>query len=146
MNEGIIAITIIIVLLCWFGGWLAITSYQDKMREIQSLNSELSNLDIKIPIECIKYSNDMLDFIKSMVTQVSILKFNIFIDAYIKEKIARVHLEDLVKEVATEVRISLDYSKFKTDMLLYSKDFIDNYIVETSMMIVKGLWEKEFDN
>lgn len=144
--DGVIACIIMIGgLISWFGGWLFFESYKDKKMNTKAIQNELNLMMEKTNAESIKYSTDMLNFIRSMISQVSVLKFNAFKDSHNKEKIMRFTVAELAQTVAIEVRKSLDLTKFRRDMLLYSQEFIDTFIIETSIMMVKELWEKDFD-
>lgn len=90
-------------------------------------------------------SKQLLEFIRMMVGQVAVLKFRTFIDTRDVERSTKANIESLVQDVATTVNASLNMSNISIENTIYSKEFFEQYIVETSVIIIKDLLDKSLN-
>lgn len=89
----------------------------------------------------IEYSTKSLDFIKMMISQTALVKFRTFIDGNDISKVTRIQIEGIVSDVATTVKSTINMNNIAIENTIYTKEFFDNYIIETSVYIVKQLFE-----
>lgn len=136
-------VMIMFVVLFWFVISLIVLvrlrSQYDKdsrsLRELQEGNKD----------KVLENSKQLLEFIRMMVGQVAVIKFRTFIDSRDVEKSTKTNIGNLVKEIATTVNSSLNMSNISIENTIYSKEFFEQYIVESSVIIVKDLLEKSLN-
>lgn len=136
-------VLIMFVVLFWFVISLIVLvrlrSQYDKdsrsLRELQEGNKD----------KVLENSKQLLEFIRMMVGQVAVIKFRTFIDSRDVEKSTKTNIGNLVKEIATTVNSSLNMSNISIENTIYSKEFFEQYIVESSVIIVKDLLEKSLN-
>lgn len=90
----------------------------------------------------INYSSELLDFIKLMISQVALLKVKEFLDGNDISKVTRVHIENIISEVATDIKNRINMNNVSIENTIYTKEFFDQYIVDTTVYIVKQLFEE----
>lgn len=143
LGTGILSLIMVIVLL-WFIISLAVLV---KLRKQFKTDSEsLQVLKEGNKDKVIEYSRQVLDFIRMMVSQVAVIKFRTFIDNRKVDKISKNNIGDLVADVATTVNKSINMSNIQIDNTIYSREFFEQYIVETSVLMVKELLEKNLSD
>lgn len=140
----VILVLIMFVVLFWFGMSLTVlmrlrNQYDKDSRSLKELQE--GNKD-----KVLDNSKQLLEFIRMMVGQVAVLKFRTFMDTRDIEKSTKSNIEGLVKEVATTVNASLNMSNISIENTIYSKEFFEQYIVETSVIIVKDLLDKSLND
>lgn len=140
----VILVMIMFVVLFWFGMSLTVlmrlrNQYDKDSRSLKELQE--GNKD-----KVLDNSKQLLEFIRMMVGQVAVLKFRTFMDTRDIEKSTKSNIEGLVKEVATTVNASLNMSNISIENTIYSKEFFEQYIVETSVIIVKDLLDKSLND
>lgn len=107
---------------------------------ISSLNNQYneSNKDV--------YSEKIFNFTDTMINKISILKYSSFIDGHYTDMITKANIEKLASDVATEVYNSIDIDKINFNNTLFTKEFYEKYIIETSLTTIKRLIEKTINN
>ena len=90
----------------------------------------------------IKYTDELLEFIRKLSIQLSVIKFKEFIDEHEIDKITKSQIQKLVTETASMVNSSFSKDPIDFDNLLVSREFLDEYIVQTSIMAIKDLLER----
>lgn len=140
----VILVLIMFIVLFWFGMSLTVlmrlrSQYDKDSRSLKELQE--GNKD-----KVLDNSKQLLEFIRMMVGQVAVLKFRTFMDTRDIEKSTKSNIESLVKEVATTVNASLNMSNISIENTIYSKEFFEQYIVETSVIIVKDLLDKSLND
>lgn len=125
----------------------SITLYLEAKRD--KVNNETRNvilteniMAIKIKENQLSYSNNLLKYINELIGIYSKLKFKSFLDKYETSKITQEHVKKLISEVAVSVNESIDYSKIDFNNTMYTKDYINKYIVETTVYHIKDLVEE----
>lgn len=140
--EKIIMITLAVLILA--DAWIInpiimltkLKSYESKFSE---LYSRLKNENNRIETE---YSEKMLEFAKMLTTQVSILMFKEFIDSHDISKITRINIKELSSTVAEYVHASINISNIDFNETLFTKEFYEKYIIDTSFNTIKSLLDR----
>lgn len=140
--EKIIMITLAVLILA--DAWIInpiimltkLKSYESKFSE---LYSRLKNENNRIETE---YSEKMLEFAKMLTTQVSILMFKEFIDSHDISKITRINIKELASTVAEYVHASINISNIDFNETLFTKEFYEKYIIDTSFNTIKSLLDR----
>lgn len=91
-------------------------------------------------------SSKVLDFTKEYVSQIVVLKVKAFVDTNDMKYITREKIKNLIGDIAVTVNGSINRANIDLDCLYFTKDFYDKFIVETTVIMVKELLEKEIDN
>lgn len=137
-------VLLLIILMLFVITWFIISiivlfklykKYKNNTIEILKLNE--SNKD-----RVIEYSNKLLDFTKMMVSQISILKFKTFIDNSKIDKITKSQVEKIVTDVASSVKDALNMNNITIEDTIYTEEFFNQYIIDTSIYTVKQLMNK----
>lgn len=136
-------VLIMFVVLFWFVMSLVVlmrlrNQYDKDSRSLRELQE--GNKD-----KVLDNSKQLLEFIRMMVGQVAVLKFRTFIDTRDVERSTKANIESLVQDVATTVNASLNMSNISIENTIYSKEFFEQYIVETSVIIIKDLLDKSLN-
>lgn len=140
----VILVLIMFVVLFWFV--MSLTVLMRLRNQYDKDNRSLRELQEGNKDKVLDNSKQLLEFIRMMVGQVAVLKFRTFIDTRDIEKSTKSNIEGLVKEVATTVNASLNMSNISIENTIYSKEFFEQYIVETSVIIVKDLLDKSLND
>lgn len=90
----------------------------------------------------VEYSNKVLELVRSIVGQIAVLKFRTFQDSHDMSKITTTNTKALVDDVARMAKRSLNMNNIFLDDTFFTKEFIENYIVETSIILIKQMIEK----
>lgn len=106
---------------------------EPKLEPVRSVSDDLLT---------IRYSDQLLDFIQRIAVQSSVMKYKEFVDNHEIDKITRTQVQNLVTDttVETKERINLDIINY--DDLLYDRQFLEIYIIQTSITSIKRLLEK----
>lgn len=97
-------------------------------------------------IDDVEYSDRTLEFIREYCVQVSVLKYREFIDGHELDKITRTQLQNLVTATVKFINESIVRDHINFDRMLYTSEFVDNYIIHTVMSTSKNLLAKSVDN
>ena len=90
----------------------------------------------------IRYSEQLLDFIQRITIQSSVLKYKEFVDNHELDKITRAQVQNLVTDTTVETKEHINLDLIDYDELLYDRQFIEMYIIQTSITTIKKLLEK----
>lgn len=114
----------------------------------ESLKKEIvyRQLETENKNKTVEYSNKVLELIRSIVGQIAVLKFRTFRDGRDMSKVTKANVEELVKDIAHMANNSLNMDNIFLDDTFFTKEFVENYIVETTVILVKQMMEKEFNN
>jgi len=84
----------------------------------------------------------VLEFIRYMITQKSIIKVRALFDSKDDpEKTTLPQIKTVVKEIAEDVHDALD-EKFYEEILIVDEEFLNQYIIDLAMILVKDLLDK----
>ena len=154
MNIDVLIICIVIVLsiiILILAKWYELTKHADIYKEIVErvdkiidiVDNELTEDNSKKSISQIDYTKKMIDFIVSFVTDKATLSYRSFIDSIDMKKTNKPILIKYISQVAEEIKKDL-----RTDInyndLLVTEEYIDSLIVDTTMYVIKSLWEKSY--
>ena len=127
-----------------------ISEYIDK--KISKLDLELSsikkNSDILVNRESllmIEYSNNLLKDIRELIASISKENFKAFIDKYEVSKITKENVKKLIDITCNDVKSAIDYTKIDYDHMIYSQKFLSDYIVNTTIYVLKEMVEETID-
>ena len=136
----IMLIIILVLSVIWLVYSLTIFTklkiYESKMNQMYV---QLQNENSKRTTE---YSDKMLEFVKMFIGQIAVLKFRTFVDSHNLGKITKANIQKLVAEVADTVHKSINIDKIDFEDTLFTKDFYEKYIIETSVIMIKELLDK----
>ena len=90
----------------------------------------------------VEYSGALLSNIRELVAEIAVLEFNQFRDNHDMEKITLANIRGIAKEVAEKSIKGLNLDSVNYINLLYTREFIESYIIKSSMEIVKGCLER----
>lgn len=138
------AILIMLIVLLWFIITIGVLAkLNNKFKHDSTALQELKEGNKERVVE---YSKQVLEFIRMMVGQVAVIKFRTFIDNRKIEKISKANVEELVADVARTVNRSINMSNIQIENTVYSREFFEEYIVESSVMIIKDLLARDLNN
>lgn len=128
-----------------------ISKYLDEKIEvlkIEELNNarKIDELDYSNRLSSITYTNELLKFIRMFIAQVAVIKMRSFSDNRDIKKVTRKNVSDLVQEVAKEVNMYINRNELNSSFTLLTPDFLDKYIIENTIIIVKDLFNKTIDD
>lgn len=135
---------VMIVLMCivilWFAISLVVLYKLDKQHKQTSREIIMLQKDNKEKI--LEYSQKSLEFIKLMISQIALLKLKAFIDQHDISKVSRSQIEKVVEDVALTVRNNINMQNFQIENTIYTEEYFDQYIIQTSVFIVKKLFDE----
>lgn len=131
--------------------WMSIRLYQYYKFKQQSLENDIEyrRLESENKNKTVEYSNKVLELIRSIVGQIAVLKFRTFKDNHDMTKITIANVETLVSDVAKMANNSLNMNNIFLDDTFFTKQFVEQYIVETAIIFIKEMIDKsigEIDN
>ena len=150
LNSSIIVLllTIVIALVVISKN---INKYIDK--KIDKIESEISNieknnllLDNENYLDMINYSDSLLKSIRELIASISKLKFKEFTDRYELSKITKEQVKQMVEDTAMDVKKSIDMQSIDYHHIIYSEDFLNEYIIETTIYVLKQFVEETVDD
>jgi hypothetical protein len=92
--------------------------------------------------EMIEYSNLVLDTLRELVGQVSVINFKSFCDQYELSKVNKTHIVNLAKNIAVDIRNGFNTDNFEIDDLMMKEEFYDSYIVNLALMNINDLMKQ----
>jgi hypothetical protein len=94
----------------------------------------------------VEYTNSILELVKMIVGRIAIIQFRTFCDTHKVDpnekdgvKVNITHFKTLAGDIAKEAYDSLNRDNFSLDDTLFTEGFYNNYIIQTSFLIVKEL-------
>lgn len=91
-------------------------------------------------------SNQILQFTRMIISQIAMMKYRDFVDSKDMSKITRSNVTKLVDEVATECHKAIRIESISFESLVFTREFYEQYIVETTVFVIKSMVNKTFDN
>ena len=143
INISDITVPVLLTILCMLMSFSIVV-------QCKGIKKNKVNTDEMSAAEKIKYTTDMIDFIKVLCQQTSLLRFRDFIDNHEISKTTRSNYAAIVDETARSIHNSLMKTNIKYDDLLVSQEYINTYIIEVTSITIRDLLEKtiegELDN
>lgn len=143
INISDITVPVLLTILCMLMSFSIVV-------QSKGIKQNKVNTDKMSAAEKIKYTTDMIEFIKVLCQQTSILRFRDFIDNHEISKTTRSNYAAIVDETARFIHNSLMRTNIKYDDLLVSQEYINTYIIEVTSITIRDLLEKtiegELDN
>ena len=90
----------------------------------------------------VEYSGALLNNVRELVAEVAVLEFNQFKDSHDMDKITLANVKSIAKTVAEKSIKGLNLDSINYVNLLYTKEFIESYVIKSSMEIVKGCLDR----
>ena len=143
INISDITVPVLLTILCMLMSFSIVV-------QSKGIKQNKVNTDKMSAAEKIKYTTDMIDFIKVLCQQTSLLRFRDFIDNHEISKTTRSNYAAIVDETARSIHNSLMRTNIKYDDLLVSQEYVNTYIIEVTSITIRDLLEKtiegELDN
>ena len=143
INISDITVPVLLTILCMLMSFSIVV-------QSKGIKQNKVNTDKMSAAEKIKYTTDMIDFIKVLCQQTSLLRFRDFIDNHEISKTTRSNYATIVDETARSIHNSLMRTNIKYDDLLVSQEYVNTYIIEVTSITIRDLLEKtiegELDN
>ena len=114
-------------------------------RKLNDANERIKELDLKNDFEIAKYSDSVLEFIHKFTTEIAINIFHTFMDNHKMEMVTKTILEGLVKDTSEYINIHLNYDIILTGYSLFTKSYIEDYIIETVVSTIKNLFNNSVE-
>lgn len=138
--TSIIVVAIMLIVVIWFIISLVVLyKLRNKFNKDSKLLEDMKESNKNKMVE---YSKQVLEFIRMMVGQIAVLKFRTFVDTNDLSKVSKSTIEKLVADVAESVNMSMNMVNLSLENTVYSKEFFEQYIVETSVLMIKDLLDK----
>ena len=124
--------------------WCSMRLYKYYSLKQQSLQNDIEyrQIENENKNKTVEYSNKVLELVRSIVGQIAVLKFRTFQDSHDMSKITTTNTKALVDDVAMMAKRSLNMNNIFLDDTFFTKEFIENYIIETSIILIKQMVEK----
>lgn len=154
MNTDVLMICIVIVLsiiIIILAKWYELTKHADMYKDIVErvdkiigiVDNKLTEDNSERSISQIDYTKKMIDFIVSFVSDKATLSYRSFIDDIDMKKTNKSILVKYISQVAEEVKKDLRTNINYNDLLV-TEEYIDSLIVDTTVYVIKSLWEKSY--
>jgi hypothetical protein len=92
--------------------------------------------------ELIEYSNLVLDTLRELVGQISVISFKSFCDQHELSKVNKTHISNLAKNIAIEIRSGFNADNFELNDLMMKEEFYNSYIVNLALMNINDLMKQ----
>lgn len=103
-------------------------------------NKVINQLEAKT--DRINYSQAVLKYIKEIAANLIVLRFQEFLDGYHLEKITRERFKNILTPIIQEIYKSIKIDEFDFNLLMYDKEFIEKYLIQTCIAMTKKMLEK----
>lgn len=121
--------------------------YKDIVERVDKIigivDNKLTEDNSERSISQIDYTKKMIDFIVSFVSDKATLSYRSFIDDIDMKKTNKSILVKYISQVAEEVKKDLRTNINYNDLLV-TEEYIDSLIVDTTVYVIKSLWEKSY--
>lgn len=97
-------------------------------------------------ILAVRYSEQILDFIRTISVQSAVMKYQEFADGHDIDKITRAQVQNLVIDISVETKNHVNLDVIDYNELLYDRQFIEGYIIQNSISTVKRMLEKSIND
>ena len=104
-----------------------------------AIEVEVSRMASDNKLRMVEYSNQLLELVRSIIGQVAVLKFRTFQDTHDMHKVTKTQVEALAKDVAMTANRSLNENHISFDVTFFTKEFYEEYVVDTSIILVKQM-------
>lgn len=150
---GIVSIAILLVIVGVYVSYVLYmilryiigkNDYIDMKTDNEEFQSIINEYDGKIKM--VEYSDKYLEFVKKIIGQITIMKFRTFTDGHQLSKVTSKNIENLIGEIAIDVKKSLESENIELNKLIFSTEFYDSFIIETIIILVKEMLEKAANN
>lgn len=145
LMKIVLCISVVLLISSSIVLWRACVNYKTYRKRADELMEENEKLKKDIESERSKYSEDILKYVRTFTTQITILKFREFIDTHDIEKVNEANIKGLVEDVARNVHDSIKEDRILFDELLFTKLFYESYIIDITVSTIKDLLNKSVE-
>jgi hypothetical protein len=92
-----------------------------------------------------EYSTQLLELIRNIVAQIAVVKYRNFAEANDMSKVTESMIKNLIKDIAESTHRSLNLDNMLWVDTLYTREFIENYIIDVTVMMVKASVHKTLE-
>lgn len=137
-------IIICIILLALLG--VAICGLIYARRKYRMIAAEYNKIGYQLSTMESDYSDKILKYIREFTAMLTMFMFNEFIDGHDVEKINKAQIQNLISEISNMAYKSINMDLIQFDRLLFTKPYLETYIINTIVNDVKNLWNKAVNN
>lgn len=143
--DTIFTIVTIIILIATIKVSFDIVKILNRRQQVREDMIELKKFENSNRTKTVEYSRDVLDLIRDIVGQVAVLKFRTFQDNNDIKKVNKTILMGIVKDIAETSNKLLNKKNINFMNTFFTEEFYDHYIIETSIIIGKEMFEKALE-
>jgi biopolymer transport protein ExbB/TolQ len=147
MDAGLAFILLLIILLIHL--IIKIHALMDKEEELYNLEKKKLEESSKEKIikdkEILEYSELLLKSIREAIASVTTVKYRTFSDNHDLEKITKEHLKRMLGDTVTIVKNDINFNNIDYENLIYTKEYINQYIIDTTIYTLKNMFNGEID-
>lgn len=141
----ILSMAIIIVVLGFIGLFVVTRNYMILKHRYDDLKEIAENLKEENKAMTVKYSDEILKYFRVFTTQISMIKFQEFLDSHDVKKITESNVKNLINDICKTVNESINRRKIVFDDALFTEGFLNQYIIQITITTVKDLVAKSVD-
>ena len=147
--EAAIIMSIILSILCIIFMIVSIVGFVLMIKRMIKLKNTLSDrelerkqLEEENQRKAVAYTKDIMEFIRIMISQVSLLSFQKFKDGHEMTKITETNIKRLIEDIARTVNESIAMENISMGNILITKEFYQKYIIETTVFTIKKMLDE----
>lgn len=106
--------------------------------DYEHVGKQIDKIQIDENIEMIKYTNEMMKFIRDLVMDISSIEFDKYCNTiYTPSKITKEALKDVIRDCAVKANESLYSLNIDYEQMLVNKKFIESYIIDCTELSIR---------
>jgi biopolymer transport protein ExbB/TolQ len=146
-DVGLVLVIMLIILLIHICFKLQSLIYQEEdffkkqKKKLEESSVEKINKDKEI----LAYSESLLKSIRDAIAAVSSIKYKEFSDNHNIEKITKEHFKRMIEDTVSTIKTDINFSNIDYDNIIYTKEYINRYIIDTTVYILKNMFNTEID-
>jgi biopolymer transport protein ExbB/TolQ len=148
INVGLVFILMLIVLLIHLCIKLSsLINQEEDFYNLQKRKMEASSTEMIAKDKgMLEYTEALLKSIREAITAVSAVKYRDFSDNHTIEKITKEHFKGMIEDVIVSIKEDINFANIDYDNLIYTKEYINRYIIDTTVYILKNMFNDELNN
>lgn len=139
--ENIIIILLIIEII------LIITSPFICILIMNKISNKKIEKSVKDYEEMFNYTDRVLSFIRNIVSDITVIRYREFKNNHALELTTKPNVSSLISDVANESRNALhqNFKDITSDKILVTDQYLDEYLVQTALINVQNVVEKDIN-